>query len=252
MKSIDMKFETIDDLRNSRSIILDFWNRYIDIGDVLTSQEMFMFPLLSRMMEINESFNKLTDSENFNYLGAAPLVRLQIDTLLYCYAGTIVDDFIEFLECFMNGDKWTRLKTKDGNSLSESYLIDRLCELYDNEVIKVYYRGFSDYIHLSINHLFATLNITEAGYITQSIGDFSMPDNERDLLDIMLLVNIYISHMITASYVPFRKLEMERLEELRKRHPYKSDIEIFNEFGYGSKKLKDLFLGQLRLKNDYR
>ena len=35
-----MKFETLDDLRNSKAIILDFWEKYLEIGDVLMSQDI--------------------------------------------------------------------------------------------------------------------------------------------------------------------------------------------------------------------
>ena len=46
-------FNTIDDLRNSRAIIREFWEKYRDIGDTLSAQDMFVMPILNRMAEID-------------------------------------------------------------------------------------------------------------------------------------------------------------------------------------------------------
>ena len=75
-------FNTVDDLRNSKKIIRDFWRKYIDIGESLSAQDIFIISILNRMAEINDAFNELTTPDNYNYIGAVPLVRLQIDTLI--------------------------------------------------------------------------------------------------------------------------------------------------------------------------
>lgn len=242
-------FNTIDDLRNSRAIIREFWKEYRDIGESLSAQDMFIISILNRMAEINDAFNELTKPDSFNYLGAAPLVRLQIDTLIYAYAGTLVDDFIEFLKCFMKGDKWSKLKDREGNELKESYLVDRLCKLYGTDEFKRIYKGFSDYIHLSNNHLFMTLYTTETG-ISQRVGDFSVPDNEKDLLSIMFGINVLIFRLLIISYVATREEEVRRLKELQVQYPKKSVEEIYAEFAYNDERLHQLFFGQLRGQQD--
>ena len=174
-------FNTIDDLRNSRAIIREFWEKYRDIGDTLSAQDMFIISILNRMTEINDAFNELTTPDNYNYLGAAPLVRLQIDTLIYAYAGTLVDDFIEFLKCFMSGKKWTKLKDREGNELKESYLVEGLCKLYETDEFKRIYKGASNFVHLSTSHLFMTIWSSETS-MGQRVGIYKVPNNEQDLL----------------------------------------------------------------------
>lgn len=240
-----MGFNTIDDLRNSRAIIRDFWRKYIDMGESLSAQDMFIISILNRVAEINDAFNELTTPDKFNYLGAAPLVRLQIDTLLYTYAGTLVDDFIEFLKCFMSGDKWTKLKDTEGNELKESYLVEKLCKLYGTDEFKRIYKGLSDYIHLSNNHLLMTLYTTETG-ISQRVGDYSVPDNEESLLSIMFGINVLIFRLLITSYVTTRQHEVRRLKELQEQYPEKSVEEIYAEFSYNDERLHQLFFGQLR------
>ena len=238
-------FNTIDDLRNSRAIIREFWEKYRDIGDTLSAQDMFVMPILNRMAEINDAFNELTRPNNYNYLGAVPLVRLQIDTLLYTYAGTLVDDFIEFLKCFMAGDKWTKLKDREGNELKESYLVDKLCQLYETDEFKRIYKETSEYMHLSNNHLFMTLGKTETG-ITQRVGNFSIPENEENLLIFMRGINMFILELLNETYVPIRKNEVRILKELQRKYPNKSVAELYAEFTDNDERLKQLFFGQLR------
>lgn len=243
-----MKFNTIDDLKNSRTIVSDFWTRYMDLGEILFSQDMFTISILNRLVEINEAFVELTKPNEFNYLAAVPLVRLQIDTLLYTFAITSVDDIEEFLICFMNGDKWTKLKDIEGNELKESYLLDKLSQYYKNDIIKFFYKDTSDFVHLSNNHMLMVLGITETGKKLVHIGNFSVPENERFILDIMLLVNKLIAQRIGVSLVPARIKELKLFKELKEQYPNKSTAEIMTEFGYNDARLYQLFFGQIREK----
>lgn len=240
-----MGFNTIDDLKNSRAIIRDFWRKYVDMGESLSAYDMFIISILNRVAEINDAFNELTKPDNYNYLGAAPLARLQIDNLIYAYAGTLVDDFIEFLKCFMKGDKWTKLKDREGNELKESYLVDKLCKLYETDEFERIYKGASDYVHLSNSHLFMTLHFTETG-ISQRVGDYSVPDNEEDLLSVMFGINVLIFNLLITSYVATRQNEVRLLKEFQAKYPDKSVDEIYAEFAYNDEKLHQLFFGQLR------
>lgn len=242
-----MKFETIDDLRNSKAIILDFWEKYLEIGDVLMSQDIFVNAILHRISSVNEAFNELT-SDEFNYIGAVPLIRLQIDTLLYCYAGSLVEDFNVFLECFLSGRKWTNLKDREGNELSEKYLLQKLSEIYKSEGLTKIYKETSDYIHLSNSHLYMTLIKSDNGDLNQRVGEFSFCDNENDILDIMLVINQLIMRIIVFTYVQARYQEMDIFNDLRAKYPEKSDAELIYQFGINYDKVEDLFFSQLRTK----
>lgn len=242
-------FNTIDDLRNSREIIRDFWEKYVEIGETLNTQDMFVMSTLNRMTEINDAFNELTTPDNFNYLGAAPLVRLQIDTLLYTYAGTIADDSYNFLKCFLSGAKWSKLKDKEGNELKESFLVDKLCKLYGTDELKRIYKGASDFIHLSNSHLFMTLSTTETG-ISQRVGNYSVEENEEDLISIMFGINKLIFHILIVSYATSREMEMNYLKELQAQYPEKSTAELYAEFADNDDKLTDLVYSQLREYSD--
>lgn len=243
-----MKFNTIDDLKNSRTIVSNFWAEYMGLGEMLFGQDMFTISILNRLVEINEAFVELTKPNEFNYLAAVPLVRLQIDTLLYTFAITSVDDVDDFLICFMNGDKWTKLKDREGNELKESYLLDKLSQYYKNDIIKFFYKETSDFVHLSPNHMLMALGLTETGKKCVHLGNYRYPDNERFILDIMLIVNKLISQRIEVSLVPARIKELKLLKELKEQYPDKSTADIMTEFGYNDARLYQLFFGQIREK----
>ena len=243
-------FNTVDDLRNSRAIIRNFWEKYVDIGETLSTQDLFVESILNRMTEINDAFNELTKPGSYNYLGAVPLVRLQIDTLIYAYAETLVEDSYDFLKCFLSGDKWTKLKDREGNELKESYLIEKLCELYENDELKRVYRYTSEFVHLSNIHLFMTLSATEKS-LSQRVGNFSIPEYEENLLSIMSEINRLIFHLLITSFVTAREYEMNRLKELQVQYPEKSNEELYMEFADNDDKLTQLVFGQLRdINND--
>lgn len=245
-----MNFETIDDLRNSKAIILDFWKKYAELGEAFSAQDMFIIPILSRTIEINEAFNELTSPDNFNYLGAAPLVRLQIDTLLYTFAGIIANDFIEFLKCFMNGDNWNKIKDKDGHELKESYLVEKFSQIIGQEDFKRIYKEFSSFIHFSNSHIFMTIQRKENGDLKQIIGNYSVPDNEETLLIAMLVLNKLILRIITIHYSAERIEDFRFYKWLKKQYPEKTDAELYYEFGVNDEKLINLFFSQLRQRHD--
>lgn len=244
-------FNTVDDLRNSRAIIRDFWEKYLDICETVNTQDLFVMSILNRMAEINDAFNELTTPENYNYIGAVPLVRLQIDTLIYTYAGTLVEDSYDFLKCFLSGKKWTKLKDREGNELKESYLVEKLCQIYETDEFKRIYKSTSDFVHLSNSHLFMTLWSSDKS-MGQRVGIYNAPDNEKGLKSIMFGINKLIFHLLIVSYATSREWEMNRLQELKAQYPNKSTAELNAEFAEHDDELTNLVYSQFRTLPDER
>ena len=86
-KCKNMFFDTIDDLKKSDEIYTEFLNDYIHMGEDLMADFVVLISILRRAVDLNNAFITLTDSGN--YIAAAPLLRLQLDNMLYCYARTI-------------------------------------------------------------------------------------------------------------------------------------------------------------------
>jgi predicted ferric reductase len=81
-------FNTIDDLRNSRAIIREFWEKYTEIGETLNSQDMFVMSILNRMTEINDAFQSIRNiykTTKFPSVIAIALIALLYLMLMFPY-----------------------------------------------------------------------------------------------------------------------------------------------------------------------
>lgn len=241
-----MSFNTIDDLRNSRNIMMDFLSQYRDLGELWFPNDVLVISILNRANAINEAFIELTtDSDDYN-VAAFPLIRLQMDNLLYCYASTLVDDFMELIGCFVTGNNWNNFKDKDGNELKESYLIGKLCEKFDTTVFKKIYKRASDYIHLSTEYI--GLSLSKNGAIKTTIENYDASTYQQGLINMMILVNQTLLNILATDYSCLRRRSQEALQMLRLEHPTLSDMEILDRFGYSNNRFRAVFYKRLRSK----
>lgn len=244
-----MKFETIDDLRNAKKIYQDLFIEYMELGDVSTLMDIFVSSVVHRAAEINEAFNALTNEEYFNFIAATPLLRLQIDNLLYCYAGTLTTDWNDLMTCFLSGQKWNTLKDVNGCELNEKYLLDKLCNFFQFEELKRIYKESSDYVHFSVSHLYLIRTIDENGNNTFTLGN-SQPENKDDIISVMLGLNVMLVQLLVSHWFALREREIQVLQEYRNEYPDKSDAELFGQYAYGNDKVRSLLNNRLVERDD--
>lgn len=243
-----MSFNTIDDLRNSRNIMMDFLSQYRDLGELWFPNDVLVISILNRANAINEAFIELTtDSDDYN-VAAFPLIRLQMDNLLYCYASTLVDDFMELMGCFVTGNNWNNFKDKDGNELKESYLIGKLCQKFGTTVFGKIYKRASDYIHLSIGYIGLSLSKNGGEAIKTTIENYDASTYQQELINMMILVNQTLLNILATDYSCLRRRSQEALQMLRLEHPTLSDMEILDRFGYSNGRFRAVFNKRLRPK----
>lgn len=241
-------FKTIDNLKNSRNIIMDILSKYHNLGEIWFPNDIFVVSIMTRVNAINEAFVELTSDIEDSGVAAFPLIRMQLDNLLYFYAGTTVDDFMELMGCFVNGDNWNRFKDKEGNELKESYLIDKLCEKFDTDIIRLIYKKASNYIHLSTDHIAITLNKYGDEAVKSTVGNYEASDHKEGLINMMLFINGAILKIFTTDYSFLRYKSHKELEKMRLEHPTLSDMEILEKYGYSNEKLNNKFYNRLRIK----
>lgn len=221
-------------LEQSKEFYNELWNEYVRLGDVLTGADSFMMTILTRANALNEAFCELIRHEEDNRIAIVPLLRLQMDNLLYCYAGTLCEDFTVFMRCFMFGEKWTTLTDREGHQLTEGYLVGKLCDAFQNNLVKELYDVCSEFIHLSNHHLYITLSLSETGILQQTVGSYKDVDEHTDITSIMILLNHLIISIVTGSYFRVRKDEMLELNMLREKFPEKSDKELLDEHAFNA------------------
>jgi len=105
---------------------------------------------LKRSLCITSGFCTLMRAKNF--VAAAPLLRLEMDTLMRFSAAWLVDDPHQFAREVIEGKQVNKLKDRSGEFMTDSRL-NRICARNYPQVSSLY-KAASGYVHLSNKHVF--------------------------------------------------------------------------------------------------
>lgn len=227
---------------------MDFLSEYRKLGELWFPCDVLVISILNRANAINEAFVELTSDSNDCSVAAFPLIRLQMDNLLYSYASTIVSDFMELMGYFVSGNNWNKFKDKDGNELKESYLIEKLCEKFGTTVFDKIYKRASDYIHLTTDFIGISLYKKGNETFKTTIEGNDASTYQQGLINMMILINQALLKIFATDYSCLRYNSHKKLEKMRLEYPTLSDMEILDRFGYSNDRFKDMFYKRLRSK----
>jgi len=127
--------------------------------------DLWAIAALNRSMSVLRGFSQ---SIKDNYLSAAHLVRLHLDSFLRFSAVFLVADPTEFIRRVMGGEQFNKIQSAEGKQMRDSYLVDKL-EAYYPGLRQIYDYGCG-YVHLSDTHVFHCLEAAVGGGIQISIG----------------------------------------------------------------------------------
>lgn len=116
--------------------------------------DFYVLGALKRGMALCAGFRELFKQNN--YTCAATMLRLQVDTAARLYALEYVSDKGEFTGKLIAGEKFSRLKDRDGNQLRDFLIIKKLSQIAP-WVTGVYERT-SDFVHLTGSHFYSTIS----------------------------------------------------------------------------------------------
>lgn len=147
----------------------------------------FIIALITRAYQINKGFIELTN--NGNYLCAAPLVRMQLETLCRCYGGLIADG-TSYAERFMFGKKLDN-QTFQGKQLTYTTLVELLSEHQKlTELPRIYKEG-NAFIHPTDIAFKASVWTVERKVSIRGLDQKLYDDSEMDaLIRDMFYVNL--------------------------------------------------------------
>jgi hypothetical protein len=153
----------LEDLEKAQ---IELAKRMIEAYDgAMYAVDLFISGALNRSAALSEGFNNLVKSKNLICAGA--ILRLQIDTAIRIFAGTLVDDTNQLVSDVLRGQHIRNLKDRDGKKMTDRYLVKKLSDEYP-WLPKVYEKT-SSYIHLSDTHLFASVQNVEKDKRTLSL-----------------------------------------------------------------------------------
>ena len=127
---------------------------------------------MKRSVSRSLGFRKLVEGWNFSC--ATILVRTQIDTAMRINGiSLLANPEIDVKRIFDGETTFRKLKSKNGKSMTDAYLCERLSEKYPR--ITQLYEETSDFVHLSFRHLWPTLvgtnNANQMAYFVVSGED---------------------------------------------------------------------------------
>ena len=127
----------------------------------ITEFSLFCTAILNRTINLNRGF--ITLIKDSNYIAAAPLVRLNLDSLLRLFASSQSEfNYETFAQKVRKGEKISNMKDKAKKKKLKDFelvlmLKDKKGFSWENDV----YETGSGFVHLSINHIKSSYSIND-------------------------------------------------------------------------------------------
>ena len=142
--------KSLEELANRR-------NRFIKLTEEMISAykgtmypvDIFVIGAVKRAISTAAGFRLLVES--WNMICARALLRMQIDTALRFSSVFLVKKPHDFVIRVLKGQQINKLKDKDGNKMTDAYLVSKLAPEYS--WLPVVYKNLSGYVHFSEHHL---------------------------------------------------------------------------------------------------
>jgi hypothetical protein len=141
-------------LKNMDDVILKHAEAMLKAeGGKIYGLDTFAVGALKRTMALTNGFISLIKERNL--VAARALLRMHLDTVMRFFAAWLVENPHKFANDILSGKRINQLKDRNGNRLTDRYLVEELGKQY-KWMPEVYTRT-SSYIHLSGNHFFSAI-----------------------------------------------------------------------------------------------
>lgn len=155
------KEQLLIEIDNKSKAIINMGKQLIDITPNIETFDFFLIAALNRTVNISKAYTTLIRDNNF--IAAAPLVRINIDTLLRLYASIISEfDRNTFASKVMGGEQIKKMKLNGTKiALNDTTLYQELSKIKDMEWVTNIYKAGNSFVHLEKSHIFSILNIAD-------------------------------------------------------------------------------------------
>lgn len=152
-------------------------------ADPLYRSDFFVIGVLNRSLQLLHGFVLLV--KNRQFICAAPLLRMQVDSALRLYAGSLVGNFDEFTDKLLEGKRIDRMTAVDGSRLTDRYLIQRLASASGEQWLEPVYESTSGYVHFSGAHLSRAVRAAEPGHLHLQVSRHEGDASENTWLELV-------------------------------------------------------------------
>ena len=185
----------------------------IDPNYMYYAFDIYCTGILNKSINILAGFVCLVKAKNF--IAAAPLVRIHLDSLLRIFAPNLsAYDVDLFAEKVLDGKAINEMKTKTGRKLSDNFLATELNGRKDFEWVSETYKLGSEYVHFSERYVFTRF---KAGGISGRKINFSVGEHDNFVAPHEKDAAIVAMHRITLGILYFIKSWTEPKRKSRRR-----------------------------------
>lgn len=157
------------ELKNEDSKLIEIGKNLIEVNG-MTEFTFFCNSILNRTINLNRGYTTLVNDNN--YIAAAPLVRLNLDSLIRLFASTQSEfDVDTFAKKVRKGDVIRKMKYYKNHKerLTDAKLIELIKEIKSFKWTEQIYEAGSGYIHLSNQHFYSSVKIVEPNTVESGI-----------------------------------------------------------------------------------
>lgn len=177
------KEQLLTEIDNKSKAIINMGKQLTAITPKMETFDFLLIGALNRTVNISKAYTTLIRDNNF--ISAAPLVRINIDTLLRLYASIISEfDRNTFASKVMEGELIKKMKLNGTKKdLRDDTLYLELSKIEGMEWVADIYKAGSSFIHLEKSHIFSSLKIADdkERIVNMTIGfhDAFIPESEK-------------------------------------------------------------------------
>lgn len=158
--------EVRDRLDGLRIRHMDLARTVIEVGEgAIYLPDMIVMGMLQRSYGVLDALIDAVD--NYNMHAAAPLLRLQLDTLFRaCYVAAC-PDADDLARRLLGGEEFRKMADPEGKKLTD-FRLQELARPYHEWALSVY-RETSGWVHFSVSHMRATTQLVDDSEFLMSV-----------------------------------------------------------------------------------
>ncbi len=138
-------------------------------GTPMYTADLVMFGVMDRQIGLVESMPAIFESKNIHAL--APLLRVQLDSLLRLHAFRIVESSDDLAHHIIKGLSLRKYKDRNGKELFDRHLVNTLKS--ELPWVESVYNTLSGWVHFSESHIFSAVSEGEGEReIKVGVGSF--------------------------------------------------------------------------------
>jgi hypothetical protein len=180
--------KSLEELENRRNKLLKLTEEMLSAyKGAMYPVDIFAIGAVKRAISTAAGFRLLVES--WNMICARAMLRMQIDTALRFSSIFLVKKPHDFVVEILKGQQINKTKDKDGNKMTDAYLVSKLAPEYS--WLPVVYKNLSGYVHLSEHHLFDSIEHIddESGSVLWAITETDMRFPDKSWTEVIACFN---------------------------------------------------------------